>query len=31
VSSLIGGNVVLRVPVTLVPGSLGPDEIDALT
>ena len=31
VNALIGGGVVLRVPVTLVPGSLGPDEIDALT
>jgi hypothetical protein len=31
VSSLIGGGVVLRVPVTLVPGTLGPEEIDALT
>lgn len=31
VNSLIGGNVMLRVPVTLVPGTLGADEIDALT
>jgi len=31
VNALIGGGVVLGVPVTLVPGSLGPDEIDALT
>jgi len=31
VNSLIGGNVGLKVPVTLVPGTLGPEEIDALT
>jgi hypothetical protein len=31
VSSLIGGGVVLRVPVTLVPGGLEAEEIDALT
>jgi nucleotide-binding universal stress UspA family protein len=31
VNSLIGGGVALRIPVTLVPGSLGPKEIDALT
>ncbi len=31
VTSLIGGGVVLRVPVTLVPGTLEPEEIDALT
>jgi hypothetical protein len=31
VSSLIGGGVVLRVPVTLVPGTLGAEDIDALT
>ncbi|NBB69938.1 MAG: universal stress protein [Alphaproteobacteria bacterium] len=31
VNSLIGGGVVLRVPVTLVPGGLEAEEIDALT
>jgi nucleotide-binding universal stress UspA family protein len=31
VNSLIGGGVVLRVPVTLVPGTLGAEDIDALT
>ncbi|MFP4127339.1 MAG: universal stress protein [Alphaproteobacteria bacterium] len=31
VNSLIGGNVELKVPVTLVPGTLDPEEIDALT
>jgi hypothetical protein len=31
VNSLIGGNVVMRVPVTLVPGTLGAEDIDALT
>jgi hypothetical protein len=31
VTSLIGGGVALRVPVTLVPGGLEAEEIDALT
>jgi len=31
VNSLIGGGVVLQVPVTLVPGGLEAEEIDALT
>lgn len=31
VSALTSGNATLRVPVTLVPGSLTHDEIDALT
>jgi len=31
VSSLISGGGALRVPVTLVPGTLSPTEIDALT